>query len=260
MLESVVCKRTSELPYDMKEDFEGNTFVGFMDISGFSQMVKRDEQSALDVLDQFYNSGFKALGKRSNSDPIIKGIFVSDCGVLFARSNSNESDEIKALKKMLIIINTINTQLIKAKIMLTSSIAYGLFKYQKRNIILGKINKQFICGRPYLKAYLDNSNEANPKIRPGECRILIDNLPNDVKSHIDTSITNQSDRFDKPLQDSNHYYYYWMCNSANSIDRYKSKYDSIYNGINLIDNNNETINNEKYKEIALLIESYSSNE
>jgi hypothetical protein len=239
-------------------DFEGNTFVGFIDISGFTRTMETEEELALDTLDRFYNSGFRILGNQSDSYPTIRGMFISDCAVLFARSKPDGSNRIKVLKKMLKIIKAINKDLIKDKIMLTSSIAYGKFRYQKRNIVLGKVNKEFIYGRPYLKAYVDNSDSGRPKIRPGECRILIDNdFPPDVDFHINTSINNQSDNFDKAMQDRNHYYYYWMCNNVNLINIYKSNYDAIYSNIRQF--NNDDFNDQKYKEIALLIQSYSSN-
>jgi hypothetical protein len=246
-------------------DYKGNTFVGFIDISGFTKMVQRDEQKALDVLDKFYNSGYRALRKRRNSDPTIKGILISDCGVLFARSKPDESNKITVLKKMLKIINEINKELIRDNIMLTSSIAYGLFSYQVRNIVFEKVEKQFVCGLPYIRAYLDNSDRAIPKIRPGECRILIDdNFPNDVESQIGASINNRSDCFGRSPEDMNHYYYYWMCRSANLIDEYSLKYDDIHGEIlhikrDTIDYDENRID-EKYNELAMLIQSYSYNE
>jgi hypothetical protein len=159
---------------------------------------------------------------------------------------------------MLKIIYDVNKELIKYDIMLTSSIAYGLFSYQKRKIVLGKVNKEFICGLPYIRAYGDNS-----KIRPGECSILIDDeFPDDVKSHIEASITSRSDRFGRSSQDLNHYYYYWMCNSANLIDTYKCKYNNIHQEILLRkkDLDDENRIDEKYNELSMLIKSYSSNE
>jgi len=43
----------------------------------------------------------------------------------------------------------------------------------------------------------------------------------------------------------NHYYYYWMCNSANLIDNYKSKYDDIYREIENLRRENDPINDNE---------------
>ncbi len=230
--------------------FEGKTFVSFIDISGFKRMME-DEERALDALDLFYNAGFNVLENQTNTYPIIKGILVSDCGILFARSKPDKMDNIKILNKMLKVISDINKRLINNQIMLTASIAYGSFKYQKR-IVLQKLNKEYIYGRPYIKAYLDNDG-SNPKIRPGECRILAENLPSDVKLNIEVSINDHIGLFDKNLQDIEHYYYYWMCKDTNLIGNYKIEYDNIYS------NGNFHSDDEKYRQISLLIKSYSTN-
>lgn len=67
------------------EDFTGNTFVAFTDISGFKELMKNDA-IALEAIRYFYQAGFDILNDATN----VEGFFVSDCGVLFARNGSDE--------------------------------------------------------------------------------------------------------------------------------------------------------------------------
>jgi hypothetical protein len=107
------------------QDFNGNTFVAFMDISGFKEMMK-DRNQAIKSLDRLYQSGFNVL--RDNND--INGFFISDCGILFVR-NINVSIE-QQLQSLLNVIENINRELLVEDIMLTTSISYGPFSYHRR--------------------------------------------------------------------------------------------------------------------------------
>ena len=73
--------------------------------------------------------------------------------------------------------------------MLTTSIAYGKFRYQERIEFEG-IEKNPIYGNAYISAFLDNEN-GKPKIQPGQCRIIKENLPNDITSTIEESQNNE---------------------------------------------------------------------
>lgn len=103
-------------------DFDGNTFVAFVDISGFKEMMKREEK-AIKALTHLNELGYNILQNRNN----IHGLFISDCGILFA-SNNNLTDDEK-LHNLLEIIEELNRKLLNQDIMLTTSIAYGNFKY-----------------------------------------------------------------------------------------------------------------------------------
>ncbi len=104
------------------EDFNGRTFVAYLDISGFKKkMENRDE--ALGILNAFYSTGYRVLS-RQNYNCRIEGIFVSDCGVLFVREGS---DEVRQIEVLLRVIREINREMLNKDIMLTTSIAYGDF-------------------------------------------------------------------------------------------------------------------------------------
>ena len=68
--------------------FHGDTFVAFMDIAGFKNMMT-DGQRAEVALDAFYSAGFRVLRDHQNGNvhQRVDGFFISDCGVLFVRGD-----------------------------------------------------------------------------------------------------------------------------------------------------------------------------
>lgn len=205
------------------EDFGGDTgketFVAFLDISGFKDKMK-DGKKAWEALDKFYQLGYDVLGEREHKQ--VKGLFISDKGVLFARNGRNITECLVPLLK---VIKKINTCMLKHNIMLTASIAYGHFKHQKR-IMLEYIVKHPIYGAAYVSAFLDNKN-GNPKIQPGQCRI-VDNekLPKELKEmFVRNSQQNEILRMiRKRNNDRKHYYFYWMRESPNEICDFEKQY------------------------------------
>jgi hypothetical protein len=204
------------------EDFIGNTFVAFLDISGFKKLMKGGK--AWDALDKLYSNGFKAIRDQDSSDFRVEGIFISDCGILFVRNNSsaaaesNEERLSKSLNALLSVIKEINIKMIKKEFMLTTSIAYGGFKYQDR-IEIPEVRKAPICGNAYLDAFLDTETSGT-RIRPGECRIL--------KNTIVPTIH----QLNHLCVDTGPYlYYYWMCHKDHQrIKDFRETYNSLYNG------------------------------
>jgi hypothetical protein len=205
------------------EDFNGNTFVAFTDISGFKELMKNDSL-ALEAIRHFYQTGFNVLRESEN----VEGFFVSDCGILFARNGSNENK----LQNLLSVVKKINQRMLSENYMLTTSIAFGRFDYQGKIEFQG-IEKNPIYGGAYVKAFMDNET-GKPRIQPGQCRIVKENLP-----EIELS--------DFPLlvergRDNTHSYYYWNLNEPDDIsnfeNRYKDSYSLKYAGmINALKNN-----------------------
>lgn len=191
------------------EDFNGNTFVAFTDISGFKEMMKGDGMRAIRALDRLNTAGFNAL--RNNED--VNGFFVSDCGILFVRNQQQSQPEM--LISLLRVTEQINRGLINEDIMLTTSIAYGPFSYHQR-IEFNGIEKNPIFGNAYVSAFLDNET-GSPRIQPGQCRIVSQNLDDDLFTNIP--------RLKKQKE---HYYHYWMVNSPNEIEDFERKYHDSY--------------------------------
>lgn len=174
------------------EEFHGETFVAFVDISGFKELMKNSEK-AYKALDNFYQIGYRSLRSNlnQNHDNKIDGLLFSDCGILFSRFNGenhvnqNFQQHLSALSNLLNIVKCISEEMIKNELMLTVSIAYGKFDYHER-IDFSGMEKNCLLGNAYIKAYLDNE-VGKPKLNPGQCRILINNQLNDFWEHLQDS-------------------------------------------------------------------------
>lgn len=195
--------------------YKGETFVAFMDISGFKELMK--EGKAEDTLNDFYNAGYSILSDQNSNGNQVEGIFISDCGVLFVRNHPDCPNQANDLDSILKVIKKINQIMIKKEIMLTTSIAYGKFEYQDRRVG-NRSTKNFIYGDAYLDAYLDNEN-GKPKIQPGQCRLVKKRLPEDILN---------DDIFKTVCNRNKHHYYYWMVSTPNQIEKFEEKYKNTY--------------------------------
>lgn len=204
--------------------FEGETFVAFTDISGFKNLMK--EGSAPDALDRLYQIGYETL----QGNDQIEGLFVSDCGILFARDTENHED---AFLRMLKISRKINERMLVHDYMLTTSIAFGQFKYENRIEFPG-IQKSPAYGNAYLAAYLDNET-VKPAIQPGQCRIIKKKLPHEIETICKNKHYTSTDSHNKLLEliqprgrDVDHYYFYWMVNNPIEIENFEKQYNNSY--------------------------------
>jgi hypothetical protein len=191
-------------------DFIGETFVAFLDISGFKEMMK-DDQQAVKSLSRFYSCGYNVLQNHQNH---INGFFVSDCGILFVRADSNQAWNTQ-LNWLLDVIKNLNRSLLCDDIMLTTSIAFGQFSYHQRIEFEG-IEKNPVYGHAYVSAFLGNEN-GNPKIQPGQCRI--------IKKGLCKLELNNDWRIKEQLS---HFYYYWMLDSEADIGGFEKHYKDAY--------------------------------
>jgi len=209
------------------KNYEGNTFVAYLDICGFKALM-RSEQKAWTALDKLYTYGYQAL-KQFKNQAKIEGVFVSDCGILFVRKpcidNTLTSPET-ALHPLLSVIRAINRNMLNNDFMLTTSIAYGPFKYQKRIEFVG-IEKNPIYGNAYVSAYFDCENGL-PKIQPGQCRLIKGSFPEGYDME---SLNNGqfSGLLREKPGDAKHYYFYWMRNYPEEIDTFEEIYQDAYN-------------------------------
>ncbi len=190
-------------------NFSGDTFVAFIDISGFKELMKNNEK-AIKALDHFYQAGYNALIPTNS----IEGLFISDCGVLYVKETSLSIEE--QLEKLLFVVKSINETVLQYDIILTNSIAYGNFSYREKIEFQG-IEKNPVYGGAYVKAFLDNE-KGQPKIQPGQCRIIKDGLPENF--NIDNSFIREKGR---------HYYYYWNIQDSDRIDEFLRDYNDSYN-------------------------------
>lgn len=231
-------------------NFEGETYVAFIDISGFKHMMN-DKERVADVVYKFYQSGYNILKKYLYGDERkqaeIQGIFVSDCGILFINRNHQDFDidlekKRDSLNLLLNVIKEMNIRMIDIDVMLTTSIAYGSLKCTEKLEFKG-ISKNPFYGDAYLSAFLDNESH-QIKIQPGECRIVIENLPNDLISK-ESKLNYENFKLLKQGKKKTHYYFYWMLKE-------KSKMSEI-------DKKLSKLKDKWYKTIAKLIKAYLNN-
>lgn len=194
------------------QNYNGQTFVAFLDISGFKELMK-DDKKALEALRRLYQAGYDALQASEG----VEGFFVSDSGILFVRTGTVH----ERLKKILEVIKTINARMLTRDYMLTTSIAYGNFDYHDKLEFDG-IEKNPIYGYAYVQAFLDNET-GNPRIQPGQCRLVKNGLPDELNlDHPDFSLLNQKGN------DNSHVYFYWNVENQNHIADFEQQYNDSY--------------------------------
>lgn len=193
-------------------NFHGHTFVAFLDISGFKDLMRNDND-ALVALRTLYQAGYDVLQEQNG----VQGFFVSDSGILFVRNGT----ELEKLTKILNAIKSINKKMLVDNYMLTTSIAYGVFDYQDKLEFEG-IEKNPIYGNAYVKAFLDNE-KGSPKIKPGQCRLVNENLPFEID--LENPIHNL---LKSKAGDRKHLYFYWNVENRDDIEQFEKQYTDSY--------------------------------
>lgn len=181
--------------------FQGDTFVAFVDIAGFTSMMADGKRGAL-ALDAFYSAGYSVLHEHRTDPVVVHGLFVSDCGILFVRGLEHPASV--RLASLCCVVQQIHGRTFKKAFHLTTSIAWGEFSYNERIEFPG-IEKNAISGYAYMAAYADTKD--SPKLYPSECRIRRHGLPADV---LDSCVDRQAPVFDLMRETPNHFYYEWM--------------------------------------------------
>jgi hypothetical protein len=199
--------------------FDNSTFVAFLDISGFKELMKKEQ--AVKALDKLYSIGYQALAKgMKEENNKVEGFFFSDAGILFVRNKEQNLED--QLEHILEVIEKINRQMLRHNFMLTTSVAYGPFRYSEKIEFVG-IEKNPVYGNAYVNAFLDN-DKTSPRIQPGQCRIIKRELPqnlliNRLKPNLSDRIKDQGD----------YYYFYWMIDEGNEIEKFNEQYNDSYN-------------------------------
>jgi hypothetical protein len=224
----------------MPRSYEGNTWVAFLDMSGFKEMMKNTALAEAS-LDRFYNTVYRAVFQTNHDFPpypsgiaTVNSLIVSDCSVIFVDNSNLSEDKVRDLHLVLYVIWRINRDLIRPvdskKIMTTSAVAYGPFKFLNRNSDF-HTEKNFFYGDTYLKAYLGNEDLRK---KPGFCRVLTTDLS--LPSLDQLFPLNLLKKTDK------HYDFYWMLDTLEGLPAFSKAYDSLSRSIfdqmaNLLFNN-----------------------
>ncbi len=202
-------------------DFDDETFVAYIDISGFKELMKK-RNKAWEALRCFYDIGYEVLKDQNHNSVKVDGFFISDCGVLFSRQIGEQPvSKEKLLLAMLEVVERIFRQMITHNLMLTASVAFGKFKYSGKIEFEG-IEKNPIYGGAYVSAYLDHE-DGKPKLEPGSCRILKEGVDEAVLSNINRSYSSRL------KSNKKHIYFYWMVKDEEEIGLFKSEFHDAYN-------------------------------
>ena len=195
---------------------QAETFVAWVDISGFKQMM-RDRPQAEQALNAFYSIGYDAVRHQNDVEPkSLNGLFVSDAGVLFTRKPLG--DPSKMLASMLGVIERICRNMLERDYLVTASVAFGDFDYRNKAEFVG-ISKMALMGGAYLKAYQDNEI-GSPRIKPGYCRIVKEGLPADLDFGDPGSPILSRGR----EAGEKHFNFYWMADNPERIETVEAAY------------------------------------
>ncbi|MCU0592723.1 MAG: hypothetical protein MUC57_14780 [Desulfobacterales bacterium] len=149
-----------------------------------------------------YSSGYRVL-RDNERHPVVEGIFISDCGVLFSRK-THESD-LDALDSLLQVLAVIHRDVFESAFSLTTSIAFGDFTYRGKVEFEG-LEKNAIHGHAYLSAFKDNESQTR-KLYPNECRILKAGLPPAISMDQMQTLDVARGRI---RDEDKHFYFEWM--------------------------------------------------
>jgi hypothetical protein len=214
------------------QSFQGNTFVAFLDVCGFTELMGSAGQAER-ALDCFFRSVFEEVQRSHERFQRIDCIAVSDCAIAFARRNETmqnqdthldnhlRNEDSEKLESMLFFAKNVSRKLIQNRILLKGSIWYGEFKFENRIEIPG-IDKAMFVGNAYLNAYRD-VEQGHPKIEVGEIRLRprgkIDEIigENTANGEIDLLQLKKDD-----------YYFYWMLNSVQPLNAFENAMKDSY--------------------------------
>ncbi len=210
--------------------FNGETWVAFLDVSGFKQKMKNSLSEAGQLLDKFYNVVYQETSEinesyRNNSP--INSLIVSDCAIIYIDNREDNMDptgerKVTNLKKMLMLIRNINLRLIEthngSRVMTTCTVDYGEFTYinKKTNEYTAK---SYFYGPTYLNVYFENEKLSKT---PGFCRILTKNFILTIPQRHELPFKLLSSN-----ENSDYYDYYWMLSDFNQREEFNTEYKNL---------------------------------
>jgi len=133
-------------PLNIKDSISDN-FVAFLDVMGFSNLVKNGN---LKELEDYFNKIREILYALRNEKEKIKSFLISDSIILIAPSG------LDGLRQLLIAIRRIQSVLLWKKILIRGAVSYGPVYYDKENNI--------IVGQGYIRAYLLEQEAKYPRV------------------------------------------------------------------------------------------------
>ena len=230
--------------------YHGKTYVGYLDITGFKQMMGNRKQLK-SVMDKFYRTMYGAIHEANSTTAVTKMnvIAISDCAILFLnKGRKRDVDEILGLKKMLQVIRYVNRQFIihDFPFMTTCSISYGDFNYEDKKD-WRHIRKNCMNGTAYVESFLDSRLE-KPKLKPSQCRLLKRGLSTVSIQLLETNLNRNNDfRMLHSVRD--YYYFYWMLEDVRSIRKFRKAYKRTFD--HMYDELKELLRNPEFRTSTL---------
>lgn len=139
------------------ENFSGDTWVAFSDLCGTKAMYAERPAKAAEALDRFYNTVYAVHEQRQG----ISCLAVSDCAIFWVHE-----DPVTALDRLLDVVKRLHQEMARAGYLVSTSIAWGAFKYQQR-LELPHLRKDMVGGGAYLEAF-----GKNDRLIPGAVGIV----------------------------------------------------------------------------------------
>jgi hypothetical protein len=217
----------------MVGNYDGQTFVAFLDVLGFGELVENNVPLAAQTLDKFYSTIYDACSYRTSRriaidkiprpntlvKPESNAIVASDCAVVFSNNRESGKNMNNDLECMLEFVRTVNCNLIKAEpfpsILTTCSVAFGLFFYEERKES-SYLKKNCFLGTPYMNAFSDSEKM---KREPGLCRLLGNGLPDNFTPN-DSLL----------VEERGNYYFYWMLQNRSLLESFQGEYTAAIAG------------------------------
>ena len=115
---------------DLKQEFERNNYIAFLDVLGFSEIVSRDD---IKLLETYFTTITTVLNSVQEFKSKIQSCLISDSIILIAPFDQNGFTDI------LIAVRRIQRELLWLSIILRGAISHGQVYYNsEKNIIVGK--------------------------------------------------------------------------------------------------------------------------
>jgi len=218
----------SWLPID---SFFGDTFVAYLDICGFKNMMREIEnEKAVNTLNAF----FRTVYEGATTSQEICCIAVSDCAIAFVGKRQSEGptiacmnscstdNDLARLNSMLEFVRHVSESMIDQGVAISGSIAYGSLQFMKKYEGERTVKALFL-GQAYLEAYNDFEN-CRPKLRPGQIRIA---KTIKMKELLNSS---KGEGNDLSLVKSGPggYYFYWMSDDIQARSEIDHKISYFY--------------------------------
>jgi len=209
------------------ESFNGETFVAFLDICGFKEMMNTPRK-AESALNSFFQVAYQEAERSEISQP-VNCIAVSDSAIAFVgrddlrtESGSKSLVDASRLISMLRFVRNVAKAMINGNVAINGSISYGHLEYQKK-YEGARMVKAMLLGSAYLSA-LSDVEDGKPKLKPGQIRVK----PKKKIEELINACSFDSSELSLLMSGAGGYYFYWMLDSMRDKSSFEGEFSSCY--------------------------------